>query len=74
MFTLKEEEGAYIFLNETSDQNNGEISWAEIYRGRFFGSNLVSFNRALVPYEISKVNFCAEFFFLSVCEKRFNKI
>jgi hypothetical protein len=33
----------------------------EIYRGRLFlGSNLVSFNRTLVPYEISKVNFHAE--------------
>jgi hypothetical protein len=37
----------------------------EIYRGRrFLGSNLVSFNRTLVvPYEISKVNFHAEYFF-----------
>jgi len=30
----------------------------------FLGPNLVSFNRTLVPYEISKVNFRAEFFFL----------
>jgi hypothetical protein len=43
-----------------------EIFWDEIYRGQLFlGSNLVSFNRTLiVPYEISKVNFHAEFFFL----------
>jgi hypothetical protein len=30
----------------------------------FLGPNLVSFNRILVPYEISKVNFRANFFFL----------
>ena len=30
----------------------------------FLGSNLVSFNRTLVPYEISKVNLRTEFFFL----------
>ena len=39
-------------------QNSVNIFWAEIYRGRLFlGSNLVSFNQTLVPYEISKVNF-----------------
>jgi hypothetical protein len=38
-----------------------EIFWAEIYRGRLFlGLNLVSFNRTVVPYEISKVNFRVE--------------
>ena len=45
-----------------------EIFWAEIYLGRLFlGPNLVSFNRAvvpfirvIVPYEISKVNFRVE--------------
>ena len=47
----------------------------KIYRGRLFlGSNLVSFNRTLViPYDISKVCFHANFFFLSVCRKRFIK-
>jgi hypothetical protein len=36
-------------------QNSVEIFWTEIYRGRLFlGSNLVLFNRTLVPYEISK--------------------
>jgi hypothetical protein len=39
----------------------------------FLGPNLVSFNRTVVPYEISKVNFRIEKKFLSVCEKRFNK-
>ena len=35
-----------------------KIFWAEIYWEDFFiGPNLVSFNRAVVPYEISKVNF-----------------
>jgi hypothetical protein len=33
------------------------IFWAEIYRGQLF---LVSFNRTVVPYEISKVNFRVE--------------
>ena len=38
-----------------------EIFWGEIYRGRLFlGPNLVSFNRTIVPYEISKVNFRVE--------------
>ena len=38
-----------------------EIFWAELYWGRLFlGPNLVSFNRAVVPYEISKVNFRVE--------------
>jgi len=38
-----------------------EIFWTEIYWGRhFLGQNLVSFNRAVVPYEISKVNFRVE--------------
>ena len=41
----------------------------------FLWSNLVSFNRTLVvPYEISKVSFHAENVFLSVCQKRFNKL
>jgi hypothetical protein len=39
----------------------------------FLGPNLVSFNQAVVPYEISKVNFRVETF-LSVCQKRFNKL
>jgi hypothetical protein len=35
--------------------------WAEIYRRRLFlGPILVSFNRAVVPYEISKVNIRVE--------------
>jgi len=38
----------------------------------FLGSKLVSFNQALVPYEISKVYFWVQKFFF--CEKRFNKI
>ena len=38
-----------------------KIFWAEIYWEDFFiGPNLVSFNRAVVPYEISKVNFRVE--------------
>ena len=38
-----------------------EIFWAEIYWERLFlGPNLVSFNRAVVPYDISKINFRVE--------------
>ena len=41
----------------------------------FLGSKLVSFNQTLAPYEISKVNFWwQKTKFLSVCQKRFNKI
>jgi hypothetical protein len=38
------------------------------------GPNLVSFNRAVVPYEISKVNFRVETKIISVCQKRFNEL
>jgi hypothetical protein len=42
-------------------QKSVEIIWAEIYwRQVFIGPNLVSFNRTVVPYEISKVNFRVE--------------
>jgi hypothetical protein len=45
----------------SSAANSGEIFWAEIYRGwLFLGPNLVSFNRTVVPNEISKVNFRVE--------------
>jgi hypothetical protein len=38
-----------------------EIFWAEKYRERLvLGPNLVSFNRAVVPYKISKVDFRVE--------------
>ena len=49
-------------------QKNVEIFWAEIYWGRLFfraESSLIqsscrSFIGVIVPYEISKVNFCVE--------------
>jgi hypothetical protein len=42
-------------------QKVSRLIWAEIYRGQLFlGPNLVSFNRTIVPYEISKVNFRVE--------------
>ena len=62
----------FQFHTRAVHQNSVEIFWAEIYRGRLFlGSNLDSFNRTLVvPYEISTVNFHAEFDFLvSVSEE-----
>jgi hypothetical protein len=53
------------FHAHTVHQNSVEICSAEIYRGRLFlGSNLVLFNRTLVPYEISKVNLRTEKKFL----------
>ena len=51
-------------------QNSVNIFWAEIYRGRLFlGSNLVSFNQTLVPYEISKVNFHVKKILVSMSEE-----
>ena len=52
----------YLAISRSSSTSNSvEIFWAEIYWGRLFlGPNLVSFNRAVVPYEISKVNFRVE--------------
>jgi hypothetical protein len=45
----------------SSASKSVEIFWADIYRGRLFlGPNLVSFNRAVVPYEISKGNIHVE--------------
>ena len=52
----------YLAISRSSSASKSvEIFWAEIYRGRhFLGPNLVSFNRIVVPYEISKVNFRVE--------------
>jgi hypothetical protein len=52
----------YLAISCSSSASKSvEIFWAEIYLGRlFWGLNLFSFNRAVVPYEISKVNFRVE--------------
>jgi hypothetical protein len=52
----------YLAISHSSSASKSvEIVWAEIYRGQLFlGLNLVSFNRTVVPYEISKVNFRIE--------------
>jgi hypothetical protein len=52
----------YLAISRSSSASKSvKIFWAEIYLGRFFlGPNLVSFNRTVVPYEISKVNFLVE--------------
>jgi hypothetical protein len=52
----------YLAISRSSSASKSvQIAWAEIYRGRLlFGPNLVSFNRTVVPYEISKVNFRVE--------------
>ena len=50
----------YLAISRSSNASKSvEIFSAEIYWDDFFiGPNLISFNRAVVPYEISKVNFC----------------
>ena len=53
----------YLAVSRSSSASKSvEIFWAEIYIGDdvFLGPNLVSFNRTVVPYEISKVNFRVE--------------
>ena len=52
----------YLAISRSSSASKSvEIFWADIYWGRLFlGPNLVSFNRAVFPYEISKVNFRVE--------------
>jgi hypothetical protein len=58
---VRESENYLAISRSSSASKSVEIFWAEIYRGRLFlGSNLVSFNQAVVPYEISKVNFRVE--------------
>ena len=53
---------SYLAISRSSSASKSvEIFWAEIYWGRLFlEPNLVSFNRGVVPYEISKVNFRVE--------------
>ena len=52
----------YLAISRSSSASKSvKIFWVEIYWGRLFlGPNRVSFNRAVVPYEISKVNFRVE--------------
>jgi hypothetical protein len=52
----------YLAISRSSSASKSvEIFWADIYWGRLFlGPNLVSFNRAVFPYDISKVNFRVE--------------
>ena len=52
----------YLAISRSSSASKSvKIFWAEIYWGRFLlGPNQVSFNRTVVPYEISKVNFRVE--------------
>jgi hypothetical protein len=47
----------YLAISRSSSASKS----VEIYREDFFlGPNVVSLNRAVVPYEISKVNCCVE--------------
>jgi hypothetical protein len=55
----RESENYLAISRSSSASKSVEIFWAEIYRERLFlGPNLVSFNRAVVPYDISKINSC----------------
>ena len=57
----RESENYPAISRSSSVSKSVEIFWAEIYwRQVFIGPNLVSFNRTVVPYEISKVNFRVE--------------
>jgi hypothetical protein len=57
----RESENYLAIARSSSASKSVEIFWTEIYLGRLsLGPNLVSFNRAVVPYEISKVNFRVE--------------
>jgi hypothetical protein len=59
--SARESENYLAISRSSSASKSVEIFWAEIYWGRFLlGSNQVSFNRTVVPYEISKVNFRVE--------------
>jgi hypothetical protein len=52
----------YLAISRSSSASKSvEIFWAEIYWERLFlWPNLVSFNRTVLPYEISKDNFRVE--------------
>ena len=58
----RESENYLAISCSSSASKRVEIFWAEIYIGDdfFLGPNLVSFNRTVVPYEISNVNFRVE--------------
>ena len=43
----------YLAISRSSSASKS----VEIFGARYIGPNLVSFNRTVVPYEISKVNF-----------------
>ena len=59
--SARESENYLAISRSSSASKSVEIFWAEIYWGRFLlGPNQVSFNRIVVPYEISKVNFRVE--------------
>jgi hypothetical protein len=51
----RESENYPAISRSSSVSKSVEIFWAEIYRGRLFFRA-----ESVVPYEISKVNFCVE--------------
>ena len=58
---VRESENYLAISGSSCASKSVKIFWDEIYWGRLFlGPNLVSFNRTVVPYEISKVNFRVE--------------
>jgi hypothetical protein len=65
VIVLSESENYLAISRSSSAPKSVKIFWARIYRGRLcLGTNLVSFNRTVVPYEILKVNFRIEIKFL----------
>ena len=57
----RESENYLAISRSSSASKSVEIFWAEIYWERLFlWPNLVSFNRTVLPYEISKDNFRVE--------------
>ena len=69
-------ENCLAISRSSSASKSVENFWVEIYWGRLYlGRNLVSFNRAVVSYEISKVSFHVETKNLvSMSDKGNNKI
>jgi hypothetical protein len=62
----RESENYLAISRSSSALKSVEIFWAEIY----WGQNIVSFNRTVVPYETSKVNFRVETkIIVSMCEE-----
>ena len=56
----RESENYLAISRSSSASKSVETFWAEIGDNFFLGPNVVTFNRTVVPYKISKVNFGVE--------------